>query len=135
MSKMGRAMSRREPEPLQDVMEPQYDSADEMEEKFAAMQNQSEMSEVLKELFDPKKLFMIADMSKDEIKLATRIYMIADMKGIQIWKDGLEFYARFLISKDRKSRKEILQAIQGYHQPQGLMGKIGGVFNGGNRGF
>lgn len=105
------------------------DRQTDMEDAFASMQNKNELAEVLKELFDEKKIYMIGDMSKDEIKLATRIYMIADIKKIDIWKTGLIFYIKFLISKDRKSRTEILRAISGYQHPQGLMGKIGGLFN------
>lgn len=100
-----------------------------IETAFAAMQNRNEMAEVLKELFDEQKIYMIGDMSKDEIKLATRIYMIASIKKIDVWFTGLAFYTKFLISKDRKSRSEILRAIAGYQQPQGLLNKLGGGFN------
>jgi hypothetical protein len=91
---------------------------------FQQLSTKNEMAEVLKELFDEKKLYMIGDLSKDEIKLATRIYVIADMKKIEIWKQGLAFYIRLLISKDRKSRKEILEAIKGYQQQQGFLSKM-----------
>lgn len=93
-------------------------------ESFKDSQRQNDMADVLKELFDEGKIYMIGDLSKDEIKLATRIYMIAEMKNIQIWKDGLAFYCKLLISKDRKSRKEILEAIKGYSSQKGLLQKM-----------
>lgn len=100
------------------------ESAD-IESAFANVSDKNEIAEVLKELFDENKIYMISDLSKDEIKLATRIYMLADMKKIESWKIGLAFYVKFLISKDRKSRSEILRAIAGYQQPSGLLGKLG----------
>ena len=90
---------------------------------FSEMQNKNEMAQVLKELFEDKKIFMISDLTRDEIKLATRIYTIAELKNIGAWKTGLMFYCQLLLSKDRKSRKEVLEAIRGYAQ-QNLMQKI-----------
>jgi hypothetical protein len=91
---------------------------------FQQLSTKNEMAEVLKELFDENKIYMIGDMSKDEIKLATRIFVIADMKNIDAWKKGLGFYMKMLISKDRKSRKEILDAIKGYQQQQNFMQRM-----------
>jgi len=93
-------------------------------ESFKNSQRQNDMADILKELFDENKIYMIGDLSKDEIKLATRIYMIAEMKNISIWKQGLTFYCKMLISKDRKSRREILDAIKGYSSQRGLLGKL-----------
>jgi len=67
---------------------------------------------------------MIGDLSKDEIKLATRIYLIAELKKIEVWKRGLRFYMTLLISKNRKSRREILDAIKGYYTSPSFMEKI-----------
>lgn len=108
-------------------------SADDIAGAFSQIQQKNEISEVLKELFDEGKVYMIGDMSKDEIKLATRIYMIADLKKLAVWKKGLAFYVKFLISRDRKSRREILDAIRGYSSPTGLFGKIGAMFGGNNQ--
>ena len=96
---------------------------------FAEFEKTNDMTAVMKELFDTNKLYMIADMSKDEIKLATRIYAIADIKDLDSWKKVLMFYITFLISKDRKSRKEILEAIRGYTPPMSPFKKFFG--NGG----
>jgi hypothetical protein len=98
---------------------------------FAEFEKTNDMTAVMKELFDEGKLYMIADMSKDEIKLATRIYAIAHLKHLDSWKVVLNFYIKFLISKDRKSRKEILEAIRGYTPP---MSPFRRMFGGGNGG-
>lgn len=92
--------------------------------KFAELQNKNEMAEVLKELFVENKIYLITDLTKDEIKLMTRIYLIADMKNIEIWKTGLGFYCKLLLSQKRKSRKEILEAIKGYTSAEGFMSKL-----------
>ena len=91
---------------------------------FASLQNKNEIAEVLKELFDEKKIYLIGDLTKDEIKLATRIYMIAEMKNLELWKKGLAFFSKALLSKDRKSRKELLDAIRGYNQQKGILGRM-----------
>ncbi len=91
---------------------------------FGQMQKQSEISEVLKELFSEKKIFMITDLTSDEISLLTRIYMIAEMKNIAVWKKGLIFYIKLLLSRNRKSRKEIIDAVKGYQTNQSLISKM-----------
>jgi hypothetical protein len=96
----------------------------EMLESFKNSQRQNDMADVLKELFDENKIYLIGDLSKDEIKLATRIYMISKIKNIPIWQEGLAFYCKILISKDRKSRKEILEAIKGYSSQKGLLQRL-----------
>ena len=103
-------------------------SDDDMLNAFHSMESKNEIAEVLKELFDKSKLHMIGDLSKDEIKLATRIFLIADMKKIKIWTKGLNFYMTLLISKDRKSRKEILDAIKGYYTSPSFVNKITSPF-------
>ena len=86
--------------------------------------NNNEMIEVLKELFDKNKIYMIGDLTKDEIKLATRIYIIAKIKKVKAWEMGLAFFCQLMLSKDRKSRKELLDAIRGHQQQQGFMSKF-----------
>lgn len=104
-------------------------SDDSVLDAFHNIQSKNEMAEVLKELFDKGKLQMIGDLTKDEIKLATRIYMIAEMKHIEVWKKGLTYYMTLLISKNRKSRREILDAIKGYWSQPSLAQKAGSLFN------
>ena len=103
-----------------------------MMKSFQEMNNKNEIAEVLKELFDEGKIYMIGDLTKDEIKLATRIYMVADMKDIEIWKKGLAFYCILMLSKDRTSRREILDAIKGASGGQSFLQKMN-PFNWGKR--
>lgn len=91
---------------------------------FQEMQMKNEVAEVLKELFKDNKILMITDLSSDEIKLVTRIQMIANMKDIKYWKDGIELYMKLVLSRDRKSRREILEAIRGYTQSQGFLSRL-----------
>jgi len=86
--------------------------------------SKNEIAEVLKELFVEKKIYMMTDLTDDEIKLCTRIYMISDMKNIKYWKEGLSYFMMLVLSRNRKSRREILDAIRGYSKAEGLMAKI-----------
>ena len=104
--------------------EQQKSISDKMLESFSNLQNKNEMAEVLKELFDKNKIPMMTDLTHDEIKLVTRLQMIADMKNIKIYKDGLGLYMTLLLSKDRKSRREILEAIKGYVSDGGFLGRL-----------
>jgi len=87
---------------------------DEIADKFQTLNNKNEMADVIKELFDPKKIFMITDLSPDEIRLMTKIYALAEIKNIAIYKDSLQIFAELLLSNRRKSRTELLEAIKGY---------------------
>ena len=91
---------------------------------FQEMQMRNEVAEVLKELFRDEKLLMITDLTADEIKLVVRIKMIADMKKIKYWSDGLDLFMKLALSRDRKSRREILDAIRGYTQTSGFLSKL-----------
>jgi len=92
--------------------------------EFQSTLQRNEVAEVLKELFIDKKICMITDLNMDEIKLATSIYILAEMKNIKYWKDGIDFYMKLVLSKNRKSRKEILEAIRGYTSPSGILSKL-----------
>ena len=85
---------------------------------FSELSNKNETVEILKELFDAKKINMISEMSKDEIKLATRISIVAELKGIDYWKSGLERFLEFKLSNSRKSRKEIIDALGQQNKPK-----------------
>ena len=91
---------------------------------YQQVQLKNEVAEVLKELFRDEKILMITDLTPDEIKLVVRIRMIADMKDIKYWNDGLDLFMKLVLSRDRKSRKEILDAIKGFTQSKGFLGKI-----------
>jgi len=91
---------------------------------FQQMQVKNELAEVIKELFKDEKLLMITDLTSHEIKLVTRIRMIADMKNIKYWNDGLDLFMKLVLSRDRKSRKEILDAIKGFTQSKSMLQKL-----------
>lgn len=92
--------------------------------QFAMTQGKNEIAEVLKELFKDNQINMITDLTPDEIRIATRIYIIADLKKLNAWEKGLNFYMKLVLSRNRKSRREILEAIKGYGSPNGLMSKL-----------
>jgi len=87
-----------------------------LERSFSQMQNRNEAVEILKELFDKNKIYMITHLSRDEINLATRIYMIAKMKDLKYWNEGLAFFCQLMLSKDRKSRQELLNGMKAYEE-------------------
>ena len=82
---------------------------------FNESDSKSDVSEILKELFDKKKLLMISDLTRDEISLITRIYIISKIKKIPQWEHGVKYFIELVISKDRKSRDEIIRAVTGIH--------------------
>lgn len=96
-------------------------------QQFQDAANRNEVAEVLRELFQEGKIYLITDLTKDEIKLATRIYMIAEMKNIESWKTGLRFFVTLMLSKDRKSRKELLEAMKGQIGKTTFVDRISGV--------
>jgi hypothetical protein len=71
------------------------------------------MAEILNRLIDEKKIRMIGDLNKDEIKLITKIFLISKMKNLPIWEDGANIFMTLLLSKNRESRKELISAISG----------------------
>lgn len=97
---------------------------DDIADKFQAMSNKNEMADVIKELFDKEKIFMITDLSTDEIRLMTKIYAVSQIKNIAIYKKSLEIFSQLLLSTKRKSRTELLEAIRGYMSQQGFMQKL-----------
>jgi len=103
--------------PMQDAHSPVLTTdGDVIEDAFNKVQNRNESVEVLKELFDEKKIYMISDLSQEQINIATRIFMIAKIKKLQIWQDGLVFFLKLILSKNRQSRKELLDGMRAYEQ-------------------
>jgi hypothetical protein len=98
---------------------------------FHQSQNKNDVSDILKELFDKKKLFMITDITTDEAKLITRIIGIADLMNIPEWNKVVEKYLTLSISKKRLSRAEIIKAIMGFSLHKGFMSRLRGWFGGG----
>jgi hypothetical protein len=99
---------------------------DEMIESFASQVNKSEFTEGMSALFDLDKIESITDLTKDEIRLITRINMIADIKDLDIYKRATNLYMRLLLSKQRKSRGEILEMFKGLMSRMNNMLGIGG---------
>ncbi len=94
---------------------------------FSDQQSKHEVIEVLKELFDTEKLNLISDLEPDEIRLITRILMIAEMQKIESWSSGMAVFMSLLLSKKRKSRNEVIDAVRGYSQRMsGLQRLFGG---------
>ncbi len=101
-----------------------------IEDSFQAMQQKNEMAEVLKELFDKDKIKLTTDLTKDEIKLVTRILVVQKLKDLPQWKVGTEMFMELMLSHRRQSRKEILSAIEGYYRRMhGLMDRIRDKFS------
>ena len=97
---------------------------------FAQSQNNNEIAEVLKELFNTDKIHLITELTRDEIKLITRIKMIAELKRMDVYNKGLDLYMKLLISHKRKSRREIIEAIGRFPSMMGGMaGRFGNMFN------
>lgn len=117
---------------MQQVIIPQSEDTQVLS-ALQTMQLKNEVAEVLKELFNENKILMMTDLSPDEIKLVVRIRMIADMKKIKYWNDGLNLFMKLVLSRDRKSRKEILEAIRGYTQSQGILSRLNPANWKGNR--
>jgi hypothetical protein len=85
-------------------------------DQFANASEKNETVEVLKKLFDKTKLNLITDLKGDHISLITRMLIIADLKNIPQWKQGIITFMELRISKDRKSRTEIIKAISSLMQ-------------------
>lgn len=93
-------------------------------DQFNQTNQKNESVEILKELFDNKKIFMITDISRDEAILLTRIYMASKLKNIDIWREGIMFFCETRLSIGRKSRTELLKAIQGAVAQNSFMSKL-----------
>ena len=87
--------------------------------------------EILKELFDKNKIEMISDLSTDELKLITRILIIAELKDIPVWASGVQMFLKLGLSRKRESRKEIIRAIEGLNRKKNIGERIKDVFTGG----
>lgn len=94
--------------------------------QFLENRDKNETVEILKELFDSNKLRMITDLTEDEISVITRILGIAKLKQIPVYDDIINIYIALMLSKKRKSRFEIIDALKGFQQQRSrLMGMFG----------
>lgn len=85
---------------------------DDIADQFSASSDENKFAEIMKELMNKDKIEMITDLTSDEIKLITRIYMIAKMKKIDIWFQGLAIFMELQLSKNRRSRNEMIEALR-----------------------
>jgi len=105
------------------------DEVSDMTSGFTQVNNNSDISETIKQLFDNDKelerIFQITDLSQNEISLITRIWLIGEMKDIKQYKNLVRFFCQIKLSKDRSSRREVLRAIDGVNnQKQGFLSKM-----------
>lgn len=97
-----------------------YVTAADILDKFSDSQEKNEVVEVLKELFMKDKIEMISDLSNDEIALITRIDTIAFYKDIPMWNYAKDYFIKLKLSKNRKSRKELIDAIRSHNQQKDI---------------
>lgn len=95
--------------------------------QFIQDRNKNETVEILKELFDDKKLNLITDLENDEISLITRILGLTQIKKVPVYDDLIKVYTGLLLSRKRKSRLEIIDAIKG-HQDN-VKSRLGNMFS------
>jgi len=95
---------------------------------ITAVNQQSDISESIKQLFadkdDMNKIFQITDLSQNELSLVTRIWTIGQLKNISQFKDLVLFYCQIRLSRDRKSRYEVLRALEGANQQKGFLSNL-----------
>ena len=104
-------------------------SGSDLIDKFSQTQDKNEVVEVLKELFKADNIEMITELSNDEIALVTAIDTIAEYKNIDIWKHAKNLFIKLKLSKNRKSRKELIDAIKGQYSRNNAPGdKLREVF-------
>lgn len=75
------------------------------------LMTKNQIARILESLFDAKKIPMITDLDRDEIALITRISMVAQIKDLKVWQDGIEMFMKLRLSSKRQSRAEIIKAV------------------------
>jgi len=106
---------------------------DEVLNEFNNQKNRNEFLSILNELLNPTKIKLITDLSNDEIKLITRIEMIAKIRKLPIYTECTDLFMRLQLSNKRKSRQEIIEAVKGYSQQMNLLNRMGIGRSGGGR--
>lgn len=100
--------------PFNRVQEPEVEVFN-PEELFGGESGQSE-SAIIKELFNPKNPKLKTDVSREEINIIARLYVMSqkyyEPLGIHSLKEALNQFVLLRISKDRKSREEFVRANQ-----------------------
>lgn len=98
-------------------------------EKFADQQSKHEVIEVLKELFDKNKIFLISSFRRDEINLMTRIILVSSIRDVQVWADACELLAELRLSENRLSRTEVIEAVKANQERKTLLNRMFGGDN------
>jgi len=102
---------------------PQMDDA-QLLGAFSSAQDKTDFSEILKELFDTNKIELITELTGDEIRIITRLYMISKLKKITVWNQGLLLFMKLKLSQNRQSRKEIIDAVKGYNAQRSMLSRL-----------
>jgi hypothetical protein len=93
-------------------------------DQFDQQKEKAEIVQVLKELFDKDKIPLITDLDDDEIRLITMIQMLGHLKNVPVYDKMVGILTSLLLSKNRKSRTEIIDAIKGYGERFRRMGQF-----------
>ena len=85
---------------------------------------ESAFYDVLKDMTSEDKALLLSELSDNDLKLITRLKMLKIMRNQDLYETLSKIFIKLRISKDRKSREEILKAIKNAHpegqQPMGL---------------
>lgn len=107
------------------------DEVDELEQMFSG-DGQTESS-ILKELFSAKNIKLKTELTGDQVSIISRLELMADITKRPYLKTVLSEFRTHMVSKDRKSRMEFVEAHRDRQKNMqgGLMGMLGGLGGGG----
>lgn len=123
----------KQPVNLTSVEEAQ-DEVDELEQMFGG-DGQTESS-ILKELFNSKNIKLKTELTGDQVSIISRLELMGDITKRPYLKTVLNEFRLHMVSKDRKSRGEFVEAHRDRQKnmQNGLMGMLGGLGGGGQGG-
>lgn len=106
------------------------DEVDELEQMFSG-DGQTESS-ILKELFSNKNIKLKTELTGDQVSIISRLELMADITKRPYLKTVLSEFRTHMVSKDRKSRMEFVEAHRDRQKnmQSGLMGMLGGLGGG-----
>lgn len=102
---------------------------------FSESYGQNDTVQVLNKLFDKDILEMITELSDDEIAIVSRIFGISELKNLEIWKKVANIYISLVISRKRKGRTEVIDAIGRFDMKKRMSRLFGSPYGGGQGGF
>jgi hypothetical protein len=88
-------------------------------------------SDVVKILFDPSDIEVKTELTQKETKIIARLELMADLIDSPKLRFVLRKYETLQVSKERKSREEVVHAITGMDENTktgGLLNKFGSIF-------